>query len=72
MKTKDLEVALPPADIATLLGWKGSGTRTSPAYDTVVKACQRGELRATQRGGRKGRWHIKPSDAVAWWNGGRA
>lgn len=57
--------------IARLLGWQGSGTRTSPSYDTVLKACQRGELPAFQRAGRKGAWMILPSHAIAWRTGKR-
>lgn len=54
---------------ARFLGYEGRGTRTSPSYLTVLKACQRGELRAVQRSGRKGRWAIRPADALAWRSG---
>ena len=30
---------------ARFLGYEGRGTHTSPSYLTVLKACQRGELR---------------------------
>lgn len=63
------EIPMPPEKIAELLGWEGSGTNTSPSYNTVLKACQRGDLRARQTGGRKSRWLIRPSDAIAWRNG---
>lgn len=60
------EIPLPPEKIAEMLGWEGSGTNTSPSYNTVLKACQRGELKAHQTGSRKTRWWIQPSDAIAW------
>lgn len=63
------EIPLPPERIARLLGWEGSGTQTSPSYNTVLKACQSGELRARQTGSRKTRWLILPSDAIAWRSG---
>ena len=70
---KNDEVALTVDGTARLLGWQGSGTRTSPCYDSVLKACQRGELKARQhRGRRKSQWRILPSDARAWWNGATA
>lgn len=62
----NLEIPQTPKQIAHLLGWQGPGTYTSPSYDAVVLACQRGELRARQAGGRKGRWLILPSDAITW------
>ena len=66
------EIAQSPAAIARMLGWQGSGSQTSPSYDTVVKACQSGRLRAKQgASGRNGPWRILPSDAIAWWNGGQ-
>ncbi len=61
-----LEVPKTVEDTARMLGWQGHGSRTSPAYDTVLKACQRGDLPAIQAGGRKCRWMICPSDAIAW------
>mgnify|MGYP000689872075 CR=1 FL=1 len=57
------------AAVARLLGWEGSGTNTRPSYNTVLKACQRGDLKARQTAGRKSRWLIRPSDAIAWRNG---
>lgn len=63
------EIPLPPERIARLLGWEGSGTNTSPSYNTVLKACQSGELRARQTGSRKSRWLILPADAIAWRSG---
>lgn len=66
------EIPLSVEDTARLLGWKGPGSHTSPSYDTILKACQRGELPAHQSaGGRKGRWWILPSHAVAWRMGKR-
>lgn len=61
-----LEVPRSVEDTARMLGWQGPGSRTSPAYETVLRACQRGDLPAVQVGGRKCRWMIRPSDAIAW------
>lgn len=67
------EIPMTVEATARFLGWQGSGTQTSPSYDTVLKACQRGELRAHQTGGRrKARWLIRPSDAIAWRSGAAA
>ncbi|MER2087529.1 hypothetical protein [Rhodococcus sp. (in: high G+C Gram-positive bacteria)] len=63
------EIPQTPKQIAHLLGWQGPGTYTSPSYDAVVIACQRGELKARQTGSRKSRWLILPSDAIAWRSG---
>ncbi|MGB3301441.1 MAG: hypothetical protein WBA98_01970 [Gordonia sp. (in: high G+C Gram-positive bacteria)] len=63
------EIAKSVEQTARMLGWEGSGTHTSPAYTSVLRACQRGELKATQKSGRKGSWRILPSDAIKWWNG---
>ena len=63
------EIPLSPDAVARLLGWEGSGTNTRPSYNTVLKACQRGDLKAGQTAGRKSRWLIRPSDAIAWRNG---
>ncbi|WP_432679215.1 hypothetical protein ACRAJ3_09910 [Rhodococcus pyridinivorans] len=69
------EIPLSVEETARLLGWKGPGTHTSPSYNTVLKACQRGELPAYQpdgpNGKRKCRWMILPSDAIAWRMGKR-
>ncbi|MCZ1075051.1 hypothetical protein [Rhodococcus sp. A5(2022)] len=73
---RGLEVPLSVEDTARMLGWQGPGTHTSPSYDTVLKACQRGELPAYQAAGpngpRKCRWMILPSHAVAWRMGKRS
>lgn len=72
---RELEIPMSVEDTARMLGWKGHGTRTSPSYDTVLKACQRGELPAYQASGpngpRKCRWLILPSHAIAWRMGKR-
>lgn len=69
------EIPLSIEDTARMLGWEGPGTHTSPAYNTVLKACQRGDLPAYQADGpngkRKCRWMILPSDAIAWRSGRR-
>lgn len=62
----NLEIPQTPKQIAFLLGWQGSGTNTSPSYNTVLKACQSGELMARQTKSRKSRWLILPSDAINW------
>ncbi|WP_336819791.1 hypothetical protein [Gordonia sp. MMO-8] len=72
-KAKATEIPVTVDQAARLLGWQGSGTQTGPSYDTVLKACQRGELRAHQTGDRrKARWLILPSDAIAWRSGAAA
>ena len=71
MSAPTMEIPQTIEATARMLGWQGPGTHTGPAYDTVLKACQRGELRAIQRGGRKTTWLINPSDAIAWRRGGR-
>lgn len=69
MTTRSPQAPLGVMQTAIFLGYEGRGSHTSPSYLTVLKACQRGDLRARQSGGqRKARWKIRPADALTWWS----